>query len=50
MPNVVYRELAGRPVPTSSVAFVYRLCHQSPAASQLIKFARGYALPCDKNR
>jgi DNA-binding transcriptional LysR family regulator len=50
MPNVVYRELAGKPVPTSSVAFVYRLCHMSPAASQLVKFARRYALPCDKKR
>jgi DNA-binding transcriptional LysR family regulator len=45
IPNVVYRELATRPVPTSSVAFVFRRNDTSPATNQLINFMRSYALP-----
>jgi DNA-binding transcriptional LysR family regulator len=44
MPNVVYRELAGSPVPTSSIAFVYRRNDLSPAANQLTKFMRRHAM------
>lgn len=49
MPNVVYRELAGNPVPTTSIAFVYRRSDLSPAAGLLTKFMRRHALPCQPN-
>jgi DNA-binding transcriptional LysR family regulator len=45
MPNVVYRELATKPIPMSSVAFVYRRNDLSPAANLLTKFMRRHALP-----
>jgi DNA-binding transcriptional LysR family regulator len=49
IPNVVYREIAGNPVPTSSIAFVYRRNDLSPAASLLTKFVRRHALRSQPN-
>jgi DNA-binding transcriptional LysR family regulator len=46
IPNVVYRELVANPMPTSTIAFVYRRDDVSPAACLLIKFMRRYAIAC----
>jgi len=45
IPNVIYRELATNPVPTSSIAFVYRRNDASPSADLLTKYMRRHALP-----
>lgn len=45
IPNVTYRELAVNPVPTSSIAFVYRRDNASPSATLLTKYMRRHALP-----
>ncbi len=42
--NVAYREIAAKPVPLTSTAFVYRR-DASPAGTLLIKHMRRYALP-----
>ncbi len=49
IPNVVYREISGNPVPTTSIAFVYRRNDLSPAASLLTKFVRRHALRSQPN-
>jgi DNA-binding transcriptional LysR family regulator len=43
-PNVVFRDIAGDPVPESSIAFVYH-DDPSPATNRLIKHMRRHALP-----
>lgn len=45
VPNVVYRELAANPLPTSSIAFVYRHDDASPSADLLTKYMQHHALP-----
>jgi DNA-binding transcriptional LysR family regulator len=45
--NVVFREIAAKPVPLTSIAFVYRR-DASPAGTLLIKHMRRYALPQHK--
>jgi DNA-binding transcriptional LysR family regulator len=45
VPNVSYREIAANPVPTSSIAFVYRRNDASPSVNLLTKFMRRHALP-----
>jgi DNA-binding transcriptional LysR family regulator len=47
VPNVVFKDIAAKPVPFTTIAFVYRL-NSSPAANLLIKHMRGYALPQQK--
>jgi len=43
VPNVVFRDIAGSPVPQTSLAFVYR-DDASPSANLLIKHMRHHAL------
>lgn len=42
-PNVVYREVDADPVPTSTIAFIYRLGDLSPVAELLTKYVRRHA-------
>lgn len=44
VPNVVFREFAGNPIPDFSIAFVYR-DDLSPSAKRLIKHMQRHALP-----
>lgn len=44
VPNVVFREFAGNPIPEFSIAFVYR-DDLSPSAKRLIKHMQRHALP-----
>jgi DNA-binding transcriptional LysR family regulator len=44
VPNVVFREIAGKPIPEFSIAFVYRN-DPSPSAKRLIKHMQRHALP-----
>jgi DNA-binding transcriptional LysR family regulator len=44
VPNVTYREIATKSVPTTSIAFIYRRNDSSPSANQLIKYMRRHVL------
>jgi DNA-binding transcriptional LysR family regulator len=45
VPNVVFRDIAGNPIPEFSIAFVYRHDPSSPSAKRLIQHMRRHALP-----
>lgn len=47
--NIVYREIAAKPVPLTSIAFVYRR-DASPTGTLLIKHMRRHALPQHQTR
>jgi len=44
IPNVVFREIAVKPVPTSSIAFIHRRTGSSPTVISFARHMRRYAL------
>jgi DNA-binding transcriptional LysR family regulator len=46
IPNIVYREITANPIPTSSIAFIYRRNSDvSPSANLLLRYMRRHAPP-----
>jgi DNA-binding transcriptional LysR family regulator len=45
IPNIVYREIAAKPVPSSSIAFIYRHNGRSPSGNLLMQYIRRHSPP-----